>query len=63
MEQATGNLERARAGLAQAEIDVRRYAPLVAQKAVSQAELDKAQSMQRAMSATVDADQAVLDNS
>lgn len=62
VEQATGNLERARAAFAQAEIDVRRYAPLVAQKAVSQAELDKAQSMQRATAATVDADQAVLDN-
>jgi len=62
VEQATGNLERARASLAQADIDVRRYTPLVAQRAVSQAELDKAQSMQRATAATVDADQAVLDN-
>ncbi|MGB2625338.1 MAG: efflux RND transporter periplasmic adaptor subunit [Candidatus Acidiferrum sp.] len=61
-EQATGNLERARASLAQAQIDVRRYTPLVAQKAVSQAELDKAQSSERAATATVDADQAVLDN-
>jgi len=57
-----GNLERARASLAQAQIDVRRYTPLVAQKAVSQAELDKAQSAERAATATVDADQAVLDN-
>jgi multidrug efflux pump subunit AcrA (membrane-fusion protein) len=62
VEQATGNLERARAGLAQAQIDVRRYTPLVAQKAVSQAELDKAQSSERAATATVDANQAVLDN-
>ncbi len=62
VEQATGNLERARAALAQAQIDVRRYTPLVAQKAVSQAELDKAQSAERAANATVDADQAVLDN-
>jgi membrane fusion protein (multidrug efflux system) len=62
VEQAQGKLERARATLAQAEIDVRRYTPLVAQKAVSQAELDKAVSMQRAGSAEVDADQAVLDN-
>ena len=62
VEQATGNLERARASLAQAQIDVRRYTPLVAQKAVSQAELDKAQSSERAATATVDADQAVLDN-
>ncbi len=62
VEQATGNLERARAALAQAQIDVRRYTPLVAQRAVSQAELDKAQSAERAATATVDADQAVLDN-
>src|ERR1700746_2630960 len=62
VEQATGNLERARAALAQAQIDVRRYTPLVAQKAVSQAELDKAQSAERASQATVAADQAVLDN-
>ena len=62
VEQATGNLERARASLNQAQIDVRRYTPLVAQRAVSQAELDKATSMERGASATVDADQAVLDN-
>lgn len=62
VEQATGNLGRARAALAQAQIDVRRYTPLVAQKAVSQAELDKAQSSERAATAAVDADQAVLDN-
>jgi membrane fusion protein (multidrug efflux system) len=62
VEQGAGNLERARASLAQAQIDVRRYTPLVAQRAVSQAELDKAQSAERAAAATVDADQAVLDN-
>ena len=62
VEQATGNLERARAALAQAQIDVRRYTPLVAQRAVSQAELDKAQSMERAATASVASDQAVLDN-
>ena len=62
VEQATGNLERARAALNQAQIDVRRFTPLVAQKAVSQAELDKATSSERAASATVDADQAAVDN-
>jgi RND family efflux transporter MFP subunit len=62
VEQATGNLDRARAALSQAQIDVKRYTPLVAQRAVSQAELDKAMSVQRAASASVDADQAVLDN-
>src|SRR5271170_850258 len=43
VEQAQGRLERARASLGQAQIDVKRYTPLVAQRAVSQAELDKAQ--------------------
>lgn len=62
VEQAQGNLERTRAGLTQAQIDVRRYTPLVAQKAVSQAELDKAMSMEKAATAQVDANQAALDN-
>jgi membrane fusion protein (multidrug efflux system) len=62
VQQAQGRLERARASLAQAQIDVKRYTPLVAQRAVSQAELDKAQSMERAATAEADADQAVLDN-
>jgi membrane fusion protein, multidrug efflux system len=62
VEQANGNLERAQAALAQAQIDVRRYTPLVAQRAISQAELDKAVSSERAATATVAADQAVLDN-
>jgi membrane fusion protein, multidrug efflux system len=62
VEQATGNIERARAALAQAQIDVRRFTPLVAQRAVSQSELDKAQSAERAATAAVAADQAVLDN-
>jgi len=62
VQQAQGTLERARASLAQAQIDVKRYTPLVAQRAVSQAELDKALSMERAASADVDAAQASLDN-
>lgn len=62
VEQAKGKLERARASLTQAQIDVKRYTPLVAQRAISQAELDKALSMERAAKAEVDADQAVLDN-
>jgi membrane fusion protein (multidrug efflux system) len=62
VEQATGNLDRARAALNQAQIDVRRYTPLVAQRAISQAELDKAMSSERAATAAVDADQAILDN-
>jgi membrane fusion protein (multidrug efflux system) len=62
VEQAQGNLERVRAALGQAQIDVRRYTPLVAQKAVSQAELDKALSSETAGKAEVNASQAVLDN-
>jgi len=60
--QAQGNLERARATLGQAQIDVRRYTPLVAQKAISQAELDKALSSEKAGIAELNACQAVLDN-
>jgi len=62
VEEAKGQLERANATLAQADIDVNRYTPLVQQKAVSQAELDKATSMQRAATAQVSAAQAVLEN-
>ena len=62
VEQAQGQLERAQAALAQAQIDVNRYTPLVAQKAISQAELDKANSMKRASEAEVAGAQAVLDN-
>jgi membrane fusion protein, multidrug efflux system len=62
VEQAQGKLARARAALAQAQTDVKRYTPLVTQKAVSQAELDKALSMELAATAEVDAEQAALDN-
>jgi membrane fusion protein (multidrug efflux system) len=62
VEQAEGQLAQANAALAQAQIDVNRYTPLVAERAVSQAELDKAHSMEKASKAQVDATQAVLDN-
>ena len=62
VEQALGKLEHARAALGQAQIDVKRYTPLVAQKAVSQAELDKALSMERAAKAEVEGNQAAVDN-
>jgi membrane fusion protein (multidrug efflux system) len=62
VEQAQGHLERARAALGQAQTDVRRFTPLVAQKAVSQAELDKALSSESAGKAEVNAGQAELDN-
>lgn len=62
VDEAEGALARARAALGQAQIDVRRFTPLVAQKAVSQAELDKATSAEKAARASVEADQAVLAN-
>jgi membrane fusion protein (multidrug efflux system) len=62
VEEAEGKLAQARAALAQAQIDVSRYTPLVAEKAVSQAELDKAHSMEKASTANVQAAQAALDN-
>jgi membrane fusion protein (multidrug efflux system) len=62
VEQSQGQLERAQAVLAQADIDVNRYTPLVAQKAVSQAELDKANTLKRAGEAEVSGAQAALDN-
>jgi membrane fusion protein, multidrug efflux system len=62
VEQAQGNLGSAQAALAQAQIDVRRYTPLVAQKAVSQAELDKATSMEKASTGRVEANQAALED-
>jgi RND family efflux transporter MFP subunit len=62
VEQAQGKRERTRAALTQAQIDVHRYTPLVAQKAVSQAELDKAVSSEKAATAELEAEQAALDN-
>lgn len=62
VDNAEGQLAQARAALSQAEIDVNRYTPLVAERAVSQAELDKALSMRKAGKAQVEAAQAVLDN-
>ncbi len=62
VKQAEGNVERANAALRQAQIDVNRYTPLVAQRAVSQAELDKAQSAELAATAEIRANQAAVDN-
>jgi membrane fusion protein (multidrug efflux system) len=60
--QAQGELERALARQHQAQVDVDRYTPLVAQKAVSQAELDKALSMKAEATGQINANQAILDN-
>jgi len=62
LEQAKGQLAQAKALLAQAQIDVNRYTPLVAEKAVSQAELDKALSLQKSGYAQIQSAQAAVDN-
>jgi RND family efflux transporter MFP subunit len=62
VEQAQGQLEQTRALLAQAQIDINRYTPLVAEKAVSQAELDRARSLERSATAQMEGAQAALDN-
>ncbi len=58
---ARADLARAQTALDKAQLDVRRYTPLAAQKAVSQAELDQAQSAERSARAQLDASQAALD--
>src|SRR5689334_5708938 len=63
VEQSQGQFEASKAALEQAQIDVTRYTPLVAEQAVSQAELDKAQSMEKTATAQVAVAHAALDNS
>jgi RND family efflux transporter MFP subunit len=53
-----GELARAQAALSKTELDVSRYRPLAAERAVSQAELDNAISAERAARAQVDAAKA-----
>jgi membrane fusion protein (multidrug efflux system) len=55
-------LARARATLSKADLDVKRYRPLAAEKAISQAELDNAVSAQQAAKAQVDAASANVQN-
>jgi len=55
-------LARARASLSKADLDVKRYRPLAAEKAISQAELDNAVSAQQAAKAQVDAASANVEN-
>ncbi len=64
--QMKGDLARAQAALSKADLDVGRFRPLAAERAVSQAELDNAVAAQKAGRAQVDAaranvDQATLD--
>jgi membrane fusion protein, multidrug efflux system len=62
VEQGQAKVEQSRALLGQAQIDINRYTPLVADKAVSQAELDRAKSLERSAKAQIEAAQATLDN-
>jgi membrane fusion protein (multidrug efflux system) len=59
--QANAELATARARLAKADNDVRRYEPLVSKQAVSQRELDDARASQDAMRSQVEAAKAAVD--
>jgi len=61
LDQAQGQLGRARAALGKAEIDVRRYTPLAAQGAVSQQELDNAIQARAAGRAEVESAKAAVE--
>ncbi len=60
--EAKGALARAQAALSKADLDVSRYRPLAAERAISQAELDNAIAAQKASRAQVDAARANVDN-
>jgi membrane fusion protein (multidrug efflux system) len=62
VEEAQAKVEQSQALLGQAQIDIKRYTPLVAEKAVSQAELDRATSLERSAKAQIEAAQAQLSN-
>ena len=61
LDQAQGQLERAKAALGKANTDVARYTPLAAQQAISQQELDNAISLQQAATGAVTAASAAVD--
>ncbi len=56
--EAKGDLARAQAAFSKADLDVKRFTPLAAERAISQAELDNAQAAQRSAQAQVDAARA-----
>jgi membrane fusion protein (multidrug efflux system) len=60
--EAQGDLARAQSTLSKATLDVKRYTPLAAQRAISQAELDNAVALQRSAQAQVEAAKAVVRN-
>lgn len=62
LDQAKGLLERARAALGKAELDVKRYTPLAAEGAVSQQELDDAIQARAAGKAQVASAQAAFED-
>jgi membrane fusion protein (multidrug efflux system) len=59
--EAQATLARAESGFAKADLDVKRYTPLAAERAVSQAELDNAVAAKRSATAQVEAGRANLD--
>lgn len=59
--QATAALATAQSQLAKADLDVKRYTPLAAEHAVSQADLDNAVAMQRSMRTQVEAHRAMVE--
>jgi len=61
VQQALGNLAQSKARLGKAELDVKRYTPLVATKAVSQEEMDNAVQSQLEAKAAVEASQAAIE--
>jgi membrane fusion protein (multidrug efflux system) len=60
-DQARGNLAQYQAQLANAKTTVARYRPLAAEKAISQQELDDAETRERTAQANVEATQAALE--
>jgi membrane fusion protein (multidrug efflux system) len=60
-DQAKGNLAQYQATLENAKVTVARYKPLAAEKAISQQELDNAETNQRTAQANVEATQAALE--
>jgi RND family efflux transporter MFP subunit len=60
-DQAKGNLAQYQAQLANAKTTVARYKPLAAEKAISQQELDDAETRERSMQANVESTQAALE--
>jgi membrane fusion protein (multidrug efflux system) len=60
-DQAKGNLAQFQAMLANAKTTVARYRPLAAEKAISQQELDDAETKERTAQANVEATQAALE--